>query len=134
MTGPDVMRAFLPASPFAADLGLELEEIEDGRATLRLPYAPRLATAGDVVHGGAIATLADCAVMAAAWATDEVPESLRGVTVSLTLDYVDTARGEDLQAHARVARRGRSLCCCEVDVLGADERLVAKGLATYKLG
>jgi uncharacterized protein (TIGR00369 family) len=134
MTGAEVMQAFLPASPFAADLGLELEEIDAGRATVRLPYAPRLATIDDVVHGGAIATLADCAVMAAAWATDDVPDSLRGVTVSLTLDYVDTARGEDLRAHGRVARRGRSLCCCEVDVLGEDRRLVAKGLATYKLG
>jgi acyl-coenzyme A thioesterase PaaI-like protein len=31
-------------------------------------------------------------------------------------------------------RRGRSLCFCEVDVEGAGSRLLAKGLATYKVG
>jgi uncharacterized protein (TIGR00369 family) len=134
MTGTDVMRQFLPSSPFAADLGLRLEDIADDEATLVLPYAARLATTGDIVHGGAIATLADCAVMAAAWAGAEVPESMRGVTVSLTLEYLDPARGEDLRAHGRVIRRGRSLCACEVDVCAPDGRLVAKGLATYKLG
>jgi acyl-coenzyme A thioesterase PaaI-like protein len=36
----------------------------------------------DMAHGGAIATLADLAVMAAAWCGREAPPSLRGVTVS----------------------------------------------------
>ena len=134
MTGPELMRQFLPNSPFPADLGLRLEAIEPDHATLALPWAERLATMGDVVHGGAIATLADCAVMAAAWSAEEVPATLRGVTVGLSLNYLDTARAEDLTAHGRVVRRGRSLCTVDVDVQGADGRLVAKGLATYKMG
>jgi uncharacterized protein (TIGR00369 family) len=134
MTGSELMQQFIPNSPFPADLGIRLEEIEPDRATLVLPWAERLATIGDVVHGGAIATLADCAVMAAAWSGAEVDGNLRGVTVSITLDFLDTARAEDLVAHARVVRRGRSLCFCEVDVEGAGARLLAKGLATYKVG
>jgi uncharacterized protein (TIGR00369 family) len=134
MDGRDVMREFVPNSPFAADLGIRLEDIGDDAATLVLPFARRLATIGDVVHGGVIATLADCAVMAAAWATPDAPDTLRGVTVSLTMEFLDTARAEDLTAHGRVIRRGRSLCACEVDVVAHGDRLVAKGLATYKLG
>ena len=37
-------------------------------------------------------------------------------------------------ADARVIRRGKSLCFCDVDVTGADGGLVAKGIVTYKLG
>jgi acyl-coenzyme A thioesterase PaaI-like protein len=35
-------------------------------------------------------------------------------------------------ADARVLRRGRSVCFCEVDVRDGDD-LVAKGLVSYKL-
>ena len=134
MTGAELMEQFIPTSPFAAGTGVRLERIEPDHATLALPWSERLATIADIVHGGAIATLADCAVMAAAWSAVEADGSLRGVTVSLTMNYLDTARAEDLVAHGRVVRRGRSLCTCEVDVEGADGRLVAKGLATYKVG
>ena len=43
-------------------LGIELQSLEPDRAQLRLPYDARLATVGDVVHGGAIASLIDTAV------------------------------------------------------------------------
>jgi len=132
-TGTDVMRQFVPASPFARELGLELTAIEDGAASLRMPYDQRRTTMGDVVHGGAIATLIDCAVMAAAWAGAPVPANLRGATVSLTVDYVGAARAEDLTATGRLVRRG-AICFCEVDVEGEDGRVVAKGLGKYKLG
>ncbi len=39
-----------------------------------------------------------------------------------------------LVADARVVRRGRSLCYCDVGVTDSDGQLVAKGLVTYKLG
>jgi len=52
-TRADVIRAFIPASPFARELGIELVDLRPDEAELRLPYEPRLATLGDVVHGGA---------------------------------------------------------------------------------
>ncbi len=128
------MRQFVPNSPFAAQLGIELIDVGDDGARLRLPWRPEHATVGDVVHGGAISTLADMAVMASAWATDDVPADLRGVTVSLTVNFLDAARAEDLEARGQVVRRGRSLTCCEADVLGADGRIVARALGTYKVG
>ena len=128
------MRQFVPNSPFAAALGIELVDVGDDRAELRLPWRADLATMGDLAHGGVIATLADMAVMAAAWATEDAPDSLRGVTVSITVNYLDGARGEDLSAVGSVVRRGKSLCTCEADVRGADGRTVARALATYKLG
>ena len=132
--GAAIMREFIPASPFARHLGIGIEALEAGLARLRLPFAESVATMGDVVHGGAVGTLVDTAAMAAAWCTDDVPETLRGTTVGLTVDFLAAARGGDLLADARVLRRGGSLCFCDVEVRDGEERLVAKGLVTYKLG
>ena len=87
-----------------------------------------------MVHGGAIATLADLTVMAAAWCGVDAPESLRGVTVSMALSYLAPARATDLIGVGKVLRRGRTLVNCEVDVIVADGDLVAKAIATYKVG
>ena len=129
----EIIRDFVPASPLVGHLGIELVELEPDRAVLRLPFRPELATMGDVVHGGAIATLLDTASMAAAWSDDVVPQGAAGATVSMSVDYVAAARGTDLTATAVAVRRGRSLCFCEVTV--EDERgVVAKGLAVHRYG
>jgi uncharacterized protein (TIGR00369 family) len=132
--GRDVIAAFLPQSPFAVKLGIVAEVLEADGVRLRLPWDPTNTTLGDMVHGGAIATLADLTVMAAAWCGAQAPESFRGVTVSMALDYLAPARSTDLIGEGRVLRRGRSLVNCEADVRRADGELVAKAIATYKLG
>ena len=131
--GAGIMREFIPASPFARHVGIEIDTLDADRARLRLPFTDAVATMGDLVHGGAVTTLVDTAAMAAAWCTDDVPGELRGTTVGLSVDFVAAGRGA-LVAEARVLRRGRSLCFCDVEVFDDDERLVAKALVTYKLG
>jgi uncharacterized protein (TIGR00369 family) len=133
-TRREVMRAFLPASPLVNHLGIRLVELGEDRAELSLPFDERLATMGDVVHGGAIAALIDTAGMAATWSTDDQPESMRGSTITMNVDYVDAARGKDLLAAAVVVRRGRSLCFSDVTVTEPDGRVVAKGSVVQRLG
>jgi hypothetical protein len=76
MTGADVMREFVPASPYVLLLGISLDDIAAGRATLTMPYRPELATMADVVHG-ALASLLDITAMAAAWSDAEIPANMR---------------------------------------------------------
>ena len=132
--GRDFIAQFMPASPFVNKLGIVAEVLEPDHARLRLPWDPSNVTVGDMVHGGAIATLADLAVMAAAWSGAPVPESLRGVTVSMALDYLAPARATDLFGVGKVLRRGKSLVNCEAEVMLPSGGLVAKAIATYKLG
>lgn len=131
--GAALMRGYLEHSPFALHLGLELREIEDGRAVLALPYQDPLATIGDVVHGGAITSLIDTAATAAAWAGAELSDSPGGATVGLSVSFLRAARGGELTAEARVTRRGGRLCFCHVDVTGGDGEVVAQALVTYRL-
>jgi uncharacterized protein (TIGR00369 family) len=134
LTGEEIMRRFLPASPFPGHLGIRLVDMGPGTATLGLPFAEALVTAGTTVHGGAVASLIDTAGMVAAWSGGGVPDRLRGATVGLTIAFLEPADGEDLQAAARVLRRGRSIVHVDVDVQTASGTAVAKGLVTYKLG
>jgi uncharacterized protein (TIGR00369 family) len=129
-----LVRGWLEHSPFASHLGLRLESLGHGEAELALPYEDKLATMGDVVHGGAIATLLDTAGMAAAWSDDTVPENLAGATVSMSVSFTAAARATDLTARARVVRRGRSLCFCEVTVTDAADSVVAHGSMVHRYG
>ena len=134
MTGQEIMRRFLPSSPFPGHLGIRLVDMGPGTATLGLPFAEALVTAGTTVHGGAVASLIDTAGMVAAWSGGEVPDRLRGSTVGLTVSFLAPADGADLEASATVLRRGRSIVHVDVDVRTASGSAVAKGLVTYKLG
>jgi uncharacterized protein (TIGR00369 family) len=133
-SGADVMAHFIPQSPFVAKLGVVIDKLDDDEVRLRLPWDPTNTTIGDMVHGGAIATLADLTVMAAAWCGAQVPDNMRGVTVSMALDYMAPARATELIGVGRVLRRGRSLVNCEAEILDPAGTLVAKALATYKVG
>jgi uncharacterized protein (TIGR00369 family) len=133
-SGRDVIAQFLPQSPFVAKLGIVADQLGDDEVRLRLPWDPSNVTIGDMVHGGAIATLADLTVMAAAWCGAEAPPEFRGVTVSMALDFMAPARATDVIGVGRVLRRGRSLVNCEAEILDPEGRLVAKALATYKVG
>lgn len=134
LSGADIIRQFLPNSPYVGHLGMQLSTMQKDQATLTLPFTDALVTIGKVIHGGAIASLIDTAAMVAAWSGAPAGDNLRGTTVGLTVSYLAAAQGEDIQATARVLRRGRSLTYLDVEVQTASGALVAKGLVTYKLG
>jgi uncharacterized protein (TIGR00369 family) len=133
-SGAELMRRFLPTSPYVGHLGIRLSDLRPGVAVLALPFVEPLVTIGTTVHGGAIASLIDTAAMVAAWSEAEAPATPRGTTVGLTVSYLAAANGEDLEATARVLRRGRTLVYLDVDVRTASGAAVAKGLVTYKIG
>jgi uncharacterized protein (TIGR00369 family) len=133
-TRRELVEAFLPTSPHTAQLGIRLESIGTDEAVLEMPFKPELATFGELVHGGAIASLIDVAAMAAAWASDETPDNPTGSTVALSLNFAAPATGVDLRAHGRVARRGGRLSFCEVRVTDPEGTVIAHGIATYRFG
>ncbi|MEO6027727.1 MAG: PaaI family thioesterase [Candidatus Binatia bacterium] len=127
-----VVEGFIVGSPYGKHLGIVMESVEADRVCLRLPYREALTTIGDMVHGGAIASLVDVAATAACWASPNVDPASRGTTIGLTLNYLNAGRGQDLLATAEVIQRGRSIPFCEVTIRAGDTS-VAKALVTYKL-
>jgi uncharacterized protein (TIGR00369 family) len=120
-------------SPLGRHLGWRPMDVRDDEAVFRMPFAEHNVTVGDMVHGGAIAALADAAATAVCWATRHVNAASRGATVALNLNYLQAARGVDLIARARVVQRGGSICVAAVEVGTESGTLVATATATYKL-
>ncbi len=120
------------AEPFFTVLGLQIDEVRPDFCRMRLPFHPGLRTEGEVVHGGAIASLVDSAGVVAVWSN--VPSGVtRGATASMTVNYLAAAEGVDLTADAHVIRRGRSVVFVDIDVVSASGGRIAKGALIYKL-
>ena len=118
-TGAEVMQQLVPASPFVRRLGMRL----GGSATARPRSISRYRGTGHVQRrrpaGAPITTLIDVTAMATSSAGAPVPESLRGATVSLSVDYVDGAV-KDLVASGTPRPARRLGCCfCDIDVTTA---------------
>jgi uncharacterized protein (TIGR00369 family) len=127
----EFVRTFVATSPFARRTGLQVVDLTADRAELRLPFDEGNVTVADVVHGGAIATLLDVAVTAAAFCAPEALDAGSGATISLTVNYVRAGRG-DLVAVGRAVRRAGGLCFCSAEATDGDGRTVATAIGTYR--
>jgi uncharacterized protein (TIGR00369 family) len=116
-------------SPFAALLNLTLDEVGDGLAVMRLPYAPAMRNEVGSVHGGAIASLCDSAMYVAMLSALGTAAQL--VTVNLTVAFLAApAPDSDLIASARTVKTGRTISFGEVSV-EAGARTVAHATLNY---
>lgn len=128
-----MIESMIVASPFGKLLGMTTTEVAEDRVRVRLPFREDVTTVGEMVHGGATASLVDTAATAAAWASPRATLEARGTTVGFTLNFLAPGLGRDLYAEARVVKRGGSLCVIEVDVETESGDAIARALVTYKL-
>jgi uncharacterized protein (TIGR00369 family) len=118
-------------SPFTAWLRIELMRCWQGEAELMMPVRADLAQNGGLVHGGALATLAD---NACCWAAASLAGPL--VTANLTVHYLAPGRGDRIRALARTVRIGRRSGVALFDLHaehGGVRTHVATGSATLSL-
>jgi uncharacterized protein (TIGR00369 family) len=127
------IESLIVGSPFGGLIGLRCEAIAVDHVRLRLPFRREVTTVGEMVHGGAIASLVDVAATAAAWSHPRAELGARGSTVGFTLSFLAPGLGRDLVADARIVQRGGTLCVCEVTVAEDAGRAVARALVTYRL-
>ena len=120
--------------PFGQLVGTVVDSVEPDHAVIRLPVRREVTNGADIVHGGAIAMLADTAATAAAWATERAGPDSRGTTVGFAVNFLAPGRAGALIADARVVQRGGSLTIVDVMVRDDDGTAVAKAQVTYKLG
>ena len=82
---------------------------------------------GPVVHGGAVATLADECLASVAFTQAEEGETT--VTADLKVDFLRPALPGRLTARGTVRHRTRRLAFCEATVEGEDGKIVAEARA-----
>ena len=113
----------LDSVPFAKLLGIELEEIDVGVATLGFKQNH------GVVHGGAIASLIDSATAFAIISL--LPPDEHATTVDLTISYLRPLTAGRAHATAKVLRSGKRLIVVSAELLDDNGTLAATALSTY---
>jgi uncharacterized protein (TIGR00369 family) len=119
----------LASVPFAKLLGIELETVAPGTATLSLQITNDLKQNNGVVHGGAIASLIDSAT-AFAIISVLLPDE-KATTADLTISYLRPLREGRAHSTARVLRAGRRLIVVSAELVDDAGKLIATALTTY---
>lgn len=112
-----------------ADLGLELESLEQGHVVFSMKVKERHKQMHGVVHGGVLATLADTVAAIAAYTT--VPKGTQIATVELKINYLEAVADGKIKAEARVLRAGRNFVVVECELFHEREAMAAKALMTF---
>jgi acyl-CoA thioesterase len=112
-------------------LGVELTEVREGYGEARLRIGRQHLNAADVTHGGAVFTVADIALAAAANSYGTISLLTNG---SLTV-FHGTKEGDTLTARAEEISKSRKLAHYRVVVSNGEEEQVAVFNATvYRTG
>jgi uncharacterized protein (TIGR00369 family) len=113
--------------PLGTTLGITTrggpEEVE-----ARLDWKPELCTAGGVLHGGILMTLADSAGAVCAFLN--LPPGARTVTIESKTNFLGAVRKGHVVARSRPLHEGRTTIVVETDVFDADGRRVARTMQT----
>lgn len=125
------MRARFEGATFATWMGFELSALDEGSSEVRLQLAEHHLNPGGIAHGGVVAGLLDSAVGLA-------HRTLLGmgsthVTVQLQVNYLRPARPGLLVARGTAVHRGRRIGYGEATLHDADDRILARGNATFML-
>jgi uncharacterized protein (TIGR00369 family) len=114
-------------------MGVSFDRYEHDEVVLRVPFREDLTNDGIVYHGGVVATALDTAGAAAAWSNHDFDKGVRASTVSMSVQYVGTAKGSDLVCRARTVKRGRELTFTEITATDTDGAVVAHAPQTYRI-
>ncbi len=115
---------------FLEHIGGELIDFCSGYAKLAFEIQPYHKQHLGVVHGGAIATLADHAGWYAV--ISELDHSYTSATIEIKINYLKPANGEILTAVANVVNRTKRTAFATIEVFAKDV-LVAYATGTYAI-
>lgn len=113
------------AHQFSHENGIELTHVEPGLARGVLHAGPNSINPHGMIHGGAIATLADTVGGSCACSTGGIC-----VTASSTMEFLRPAYG-DLFCEATPKKLGRKLSVIQVVITNCEGKSVATGTFTF---
>ena len=117
--------------PFVANLGFELEKFDNSESVIT--YTPRLEHLNSfaVTHGGAIMTLLDVTMAAAA---RSVQKDMGVVTIEMKTSFMQPAPGDgsQLTAKGRLIHRTATLAFTEATLFDAQGRVCSHATGTFK--
>ena len=125
------LRRAVESAPYYQLLQITLEQIDTGFARFRMPFRKELTQAYGVVHGGAIATLADSAVAFAVMTLIQPGEKV--TTAEFKINFFSAVTKGEMFGEARAVYTGKRLVVADMEVKNENGKLLAKGIATYAI-
>lgn len=116
---------------FPTFLGVEVEELRQDYARMRLPYRPEFRQPAGVVHGGVIASMIDTVVVPAVGSGYDEPRQM--FTIDISLRFLAPIVEDDIVAEGWITRRGRQIIYCDAEVSSGAGVLAATATLVYKV-
>jgi uncharacterized protein (TIGR00369 family) len=114
----------LALMPFAKHCGLALESVTSDEVTGGLDWAPERCTAGGILHGGILMTLADS--MGALCAFQHLPPGATTATIESKTNFFRPVGRGRVRAVTRLLHRGRATIVVQTDLTSEDGKRVAQ--------
>jgi 1,4-dihydroxy-2-naphthoyl-CoA hydrolase len=111
------------AMPFAASIGVEITSAAADEVSGRVEWSPERCTAGGVLHGGAVMSLADA--LGAACAYLNLPPGAATSTIESKTNFFRALRGGALTGTARPLHVGGTTIVVQTDLRDEEGRRVA---------
>lgn len=125
MPTPEELAAVWSTMPFAQVIGSELLDADASGVRARVAWDASRCTAGGMLHGGVLMSLADSA--AAVCAFLNLPEGAAGTTtVESKTNFMRSVRDGSVTASATPLHKGRRFIVVETELRDDQDRLVAK--------
>jgi uncharacterized protein (TIGR00369 family) len=118
-------------SPYYRLLGMEITEIKKRESRIQMPFKQELTHPYGIVHGGAIASLADSAVAMALISLVEPKDRI--TTIEFKINFFAPISKGELKAHAKIIHKGSRTAVGDVEVVNEEGKFVAKAIATYSI-
>jgi acyl-coenzyme A thioesterase PaaI-like protein len=119
-------------NPFLETLGVSRTGWREGYAEFRVLVSPGLLNRQGMVQGGVIATLLDAACGYSGLYSADRLRPTHGLTLSLTLNFLDKGLGEVIIAKGYLERRGRTIFFARGEAWVDDRILIATAQGTFK--
>ena len=128
----EALQAFLARVPFVQTLGMQCD-IKGDEMTAILPFQDKLigSVALQALHGGAIGSFLELTAMAQVFLLTELETPPK--TINLTIDYLRSAKSEDLYARATVTKLGRRIANVRCEAWQSDRAKPVAGLHAHFL-
>lgn len=124
-----MMKDVAESSPFYKTLGIKVVELNNGTAKLEIENIDPLRQPAGLIHGGALASLADSAMAMAILSYDLEPRGF--ATIEMKINYILPVSDGKVIAEAKIVRRGKRVIFGTCDLFNDKNRLVAQAMLTF---
>ncbi len=116
--------------PWAAENDMELVSIEEGKATMRMPYQQNSIRPGGSISGPHMMMLADACMFAVV--LSQLGKVKLAVTTSFNINFLRKPTECELLAEGKMIKAGKRLAVMEVSIF-SDTEMVAHATGTYSI-